>query len=219
MNIPYVERLNALAARLPFHLDDVERVNTVFLRWHTSRGEDDRKTLDIWVYCRTQSYVLTKLAKDTEATPNDFDQLSSVVFTKVRSGMESVRKPERFANWVNVVCRNAYINERKRERPRDELNEEMLKDDTAPALMDLDRAEIMRAVEGAIGRLPPSLSIVGRMKLLEGKNYKQIAEATGLPISSVRTYTAKALARLREDPEIREIVRDIIPGLLSQEEG
>jgi len=215
MNNQYMERLNVLAARLPFHLDDVERVNAVFLRWHVSRGEDDRKTLDIWVYCRTQWYVLHKLAKDTEATPNDFDQLCSVVFTKVRSGMETVREPARFANWVNVVCRNAYVNERKRERPRDELNEEMLEDDTAPVLLDMDRVEIMRAVEGAIGRLPASLSSVGRMKLLEGKSYKQIAEATDLPISSVRTYTAKVLARLREDPEIREIVRDILPGTLS----
>ena len=215
MNIRYAERLNALAARLPFHLDDVERVNTVFLRWHTSRGEDDRETLDIWVYCRTQWYVLNKLAKDTEATPNDFDQLSAVLFTKVRSGMGSVREPDRFANWVTVVCRNAYVNERRKERPRDELDEEMLKDDTAPVLMDMDRAEIMRTVEGAIDRLPLSLSGVGRMKLLEGKTYKQIAEVTGLPLSSVRTYTAKALARLREDPEIREIVRDILPGALS----
>jgi len=216
MNSQYMERLNALAARLPFHLDDVERVNSVFLQWHTSRGEDDRKTLDIWVYCRTQWYVLSKLAKDTEATPNDFDQLSSVVFTKVRSGMESVREPKRFANWVSVVCRNAYVNERKRERPHEELNEEMLEDDTAPGLLDMDRVEIVRAVEGAIGRLPASLSGVGRMKLLEGKNYEQIAEATGLPLATVRTYAAKVLARLREDPEIREIVRDIIPGLLSQ---
>lgn len=219
MRVQYMERLNELAGRLPFHLDDVERVNAVFLRWHTGRESDDLKTLEIWVYCRAQWYVLKKLARDTQATPNDFDQLSSVVFTKLRSGMESVREPERFVNWVNVVCRNAYINERRKERPQSELNEETLADESAPALMEMDRAEIIRVIERAIDRLPPSLSGVGRMKLLENKSYEQISAATGLPMATARTYTAKVLARLREDPAVQEIVRDILPGLSGRLKG
>ncbi len=213
MKMDYMDRLSALAARLPFHVEDVDEVNALFLRWHKEQRHSDLKTLELWVYCRTQMYVLRKLARDTEATPNDFDQLSSVVFTKVQRGMTTVREPDRFSNWVNVVCRNAYVNERKKERPRDELNEDLLMDGPGPTLLDVDRAEVLRVVTRAIDRLPPSLSAVARMKLLEKKSYKQIAEVTGLPISSTRTYAAKVLNRLRKDLEVQEIVRDIIPGL------
>lgn len=215
MKTEYTERLNALASRLPFRVSDVHAVNDVFRRWHSERGMEDLDTLELWVYCRTQFYVLGKLVRDTRATSNDFDKLSSVVFNKVRTGMETVREPDRFANWVNVVCRNAYVNERKKERPRDELNEETLRDETTPFLLEVDRSKILQVVDRAIDRLPPSLSGVARMRLLEGKEYQHIVDVTGLPIASVRTYTAKALARLREDSEVREIARDIIPGLFS----
>lgn len=213
MKNEYLERLNALASRLPFHVDDVGAVNEVFNRWHGKRTGEDLKTLELWVYCRTQFYVLSKLVRDTQATSNDFDKLSSVVFNKVRTGMETVREPGRFANWVNVVCRNAYVNERKKERPRDELNTETLRDETTQPLLEVDRLRILHVIDLAIERLPPSLSGVARMKLLEGREYQHIVDETGLPIASVRTYTAKAIARLREDPQIRDIARDIIPGL------
>jgi len=215
MNNQYMERLNALAERLPFHLEDVEDVNGVFLRWHTLKEGDDLETLEIWLYCRTQWYVLNKLVRDTKATPNDFDQISSVVFTKVRKGMEAVRDPKRFVNWVNVVSRNAYLTVRKSERPRDELNEEMLADDTDPMLLDMDRAEILGTIKRAIDRLPASLSEVGRMRLLENMSHKQIAKNTGLPLASARTYSSRVLAKLREDPEIQDVARDIVPGLVS----
>ncbi len=211
-----MKRLNELAGRLPFHVDDSDSVNEVFFRWHSEREEADLRTLEIWSYCRTQLYVLNKLSRDSQAAPNDFDLLSSALFTKIRMGMESVREPARFVNWVNVVSRNTYLNERRKVRPQSELNEDVLAGDAPPTLIDMDRAEVIRVIQRAVGRLPPSLTAVGKMKLLESKNFKQIAETTGLPLATVRTYTTKIYARLRRDPEILEIARDVFPDLFGR---
>lgn len=49
------------------------------------------------------------------------------------------------------------------------------------------------------------------MRLLEGRSYADIAEATGRSLATTRTYYSKAIARLRDDPDLRALHEDALP--------
>ena len=77
---------------------------------------------------------------------------------------------------------------------------------------DLDRVLVRRVVARAVEALPPAISEVVRMRLLEKRSYQDIAEATGRSLATTRTYYSKAIARLREDPDLLALHLGGLPG-------
>ena len=87
---------------------------------------------------------------------------------------------------------------------------------TPPVEADDYDGQLVRAVLAeAIDGLPPAVREVARRRILEGLGYEAIAEATGHPTPTVRTYLSKALARLRTHPTLRSLYYDDVlpPGL------
>lgn len=104
------------------------------------------------------------------------------------------------ATWIFTIARNRRIDRLRRER-RPELEP----DD--PALVpagpeDADAAVWSTQVEGrlrtAIASLPPEQSDLIRRAYFEDLSHREIAEASGLPLGTVKSRIRLALQRLRE---------------------
>jgi RNA polymerase sigma factor (sigma-70 family) len=208
-----LDRLRAVAEHLPFDVDDYEAANAAFCRWTVSSTEADHQVVDIWLYCYVQRYVLLRLLRDQTVAAGEADRIIEYVFMRARGQLDRIEEPERFAQWVSVVCKNSFLNGLRRRFTRTALDEAALLDEgtesSASAMADLDRDLVRHTVRRAISRLPDALQPVAELRLLEGRSYKHIAAATEHPLPTVRTYMAKALTRLRGDPALQMLARSL----------
>lgn len=113
-----------------------------------------------------------------------------------------------FKAWVLRILTNLYIN-RYRERQRvgrnDSLDEESSHEPVAPEGTE-DVAEMFREllgqeVEQALAKVPDIFRTAVVLSDLEGLSYEEIAEATDVPIGTVRSRIARGRAILRRELE------------------
>ena len=199
-------RLRTVLDRLPFPVDDTDAANDAFRRWTHQQDADAERLVDMWTYCYVCRYFLAKStsgAFDSAAAP---DQLITRTFEKVQEKRDGVRDPDRYANWVSVVCKNTFLNHTRRDRSSDSINEER-----GPTL----RAEetrlpevgfVREAFSEAIDQLPDYLQEPARLYFLEDREFEEISEEIGKAVPTVRTYKHKAVKQLREDERLREYV-------------
>lgn len=212
MFTPALERLDAVAAHLPFHLSETDQVNAAFSRWREEGAEEARRIVDLWTYCYIRRYYLVKFMRDPAPSASDLDALVERAYVKVEEHRIGIRDPGRYAHWVSVVCRNTFLNHLRRRRPHVSLDEEggpVLVSEELPAPPDF--AFVLQVVLAAIARLPAYLQEVSRLRFVERRSYEQIGEATGKPLPIIRSYVHKALARLRQDPELLQLTEQT-PG-------
>ncbi len=203
-------RLGALARHLPFGVDDFDAARDAFLTWRRTGDDADRQTVQLWAYCYIVWYFYGKFARERTGSPSDLDGVIERAFRRTFRSMDTVRDPERFPQFVSVVCRNVLLSYRARRRPTVEMDDH-LAPVPASAADGLDRVLVRRLIVRAIDALPPAVSEVARMRLLEGRSYHDIAQATGHPLATARTYYSKAIARLRADPDLRALHTDAPP--------
>jgi RNA polymerase sigma factor (sigma-70 family) len=194
-------RLQDLARHLPYAVDDFDAARETFVRWRAEGREADRETAQLWAYCYVLWYFYGKFARERTSGASDLDGVIERATRRVLRSMPTVRDPERFPQFVSVLCRNVLYTYRQRRRETVEMEDHVAP--VAPAEPgDLDRVLVRRVVARAVEALPPAISEVVRMRLLEKRSYQDIAEATGRSLATTRTYYSKAIARLREDPDL-----------------
>jgi RNA polymerase sigma factor (sigma-70 family) len=201
-----IERLGAVAAHLPFALEDYDAANRTFCRWAEHHDDGDLRTLEVWLYCYVHRYVLVRLLRMPHVGGSEADRLVGDVFTHARARFERVADPSRFTHFVCVVCKNAFLNGIRRlyqDVPLDE--EEPPAEDAEPTLDESDRALVRHTVDRALEALPEYVRGAARMHLLDGRSYSFIAGATGCPAATVRAYVSRALAHLRNDPGVQAL--------------
>ncbi len=100
----------------------------------------------------------------------------------------------RFGTWLSTIARNVARRHWARRRSESfdpELAEEMLADpadDGDPA----ERAEIVAAVQACVAQLPPELATLIRLRYVDGRTTRGVAEVCGLPESTVRLHLQRA---------------------------
>lgn len=194
---------DALAARLPFAVDDYPAAGRAFAAWRASGADADGETVKLWAYCYVQRHVWGRFARERTGGAADVDEAVSRAFLGVLRGMDHVDDPLRFPHYVSVVCKRTVLGHRVRRHDTVEATDAHLPPEDA-ALPSPYAAEAVRAdVEVALATLPPSVGEVARLRFLDGLDYESIAARLGRPIASVRTYAARACARLRDDPFLR----------------
>jgi RNA polymerase sigma factor (sigma-70 family) len=204
--------LDEVAAHLPFAVDDYRRANEAFMRWRQSGEEEDLKVVDLWVYCYTRRYFLAKFIRDLDRPDVSLDEPVGEAFQRVRNSLDRVEQPDRFANYVSVICKRAYFSFRARH--------------AQVALVDLDRApelaspsdadsamegenDVVKRVEAILEQLPEFLREVTRLRPIEEMSYEEMEEETGRSPSVLRSYVHKAILRLREDPALQRLLQDL----------
>ena len=206
MSTPTSE-LRTVIDRLPFSVDDTDAANDAFRRWVKGDDPDAKRLVDLWTYCYVCRYFLSKSTKGTFDNTSDADELTTRAYRKVEKNRDSVRNPDRYANWVSVICKNTLLNYTRRTQFSESIEEEegptLISDEEHPVA---EVGFVREAFSEAIDGLPPYLQEPARRYFLEDQEFEEISEAIGKPVATVRTYKHKAVKQLRTDDRLREYV-------------
>lgn len=203
--------LALLTADLPFALDDVDAANAAFAAGRDGDADATRNAT-LWAYAYILRYMQRRFARERFGHASDRDVAETRAVEAISKAWERVEDADRFASYIAKSCKNALLTHRVRRKvtvEADELTLDPLFDDERHAS---DGPIVRRDAAAMIAGLPPSIRPVAEMRFLEDMEYDAIAEATGHPLPTVRTYAHKAMTRLREHPRLRaHFFDDVLP--------
>ncbi|MEW6183530.1 MAG: RNA polymerase sigma factor [Bacillota bacterium] len=156
---------------------------------------------------RYEAYIY-RLCRRLTGHPEDALELTQEVFLKIVTGLEGFQVNRPFKPWLRRLTVNTCINFlRSRGREVLILDEPAGSNPSrvtpaAPVKTDPQvRAEWIETcltLQSAIERLPPPHRLVLVLRHQEEMNYQEIAEVTGLPLGTVKTYLFRARGKLRQ---------------------
>ena len=206
MSTPTSE-LRTIIKRLSFSVDDTAAANDAFRRWRNGNDSDAERIVDMWTYCYICRYFLSKSSQGAFDHASDTDELTTRAYRKVLDNRDGVRNPDRYANWVSVICKNTFLNYTRRDQFSESVEEEEGPTLTAENRQSVAEVGFVReALDEAIDRLPQYLQKPARLYFLEDREFEEISDAVDKPVATVRTYKHKAVKQLRTDERLQEYV-------------
>lgn len=133
----------------------------------------------------------------------DGDEAADLVqkaFVKGFRKLDACHDPAKVGGWLFRICANMckdYLKSRRRQDlSLDVVDVQM---DLAPGpIEELERADMRRTIETAIGELTPGLREAFVMKHLEGCSYEKMAELMDVSISALKMRVHRAREELQE---------------------
>ena len=136
-------------------------------------------------------------------------------FLSAFRNLRSFRGEAKVSSWLHRIAVNQCITRQRRARVRNESSLDGAEEESGAQFADAAQASPARAAEGrerteavrrAVAALPPELRAVVVMKEFEDLTFQEIADALGVPLSTVksRLYTALKQLRLRLEKYGRE---------------
>jgi RNA polymerase sigma factor (sigma-70 family) len=153
--------------------------------------------------------VLHTVARRYRLTAADVDDVVQTTWLRALAHLNRLNDPGAIAAWLIVTAR------REAMRTLQRATREVLTDDPC-AIDDLDPAspelvaierERCAAVHGAVERLPArQRRLMTSMLSSPATTYAQISTRLDMPVGSIGPTRDRALARLREDPELERVM-------------
>nr|PZN33155.1 MAG: RNA polymerase sigma factor SigE [Actinomycetota bacterium] len=134
--------------------------------------------------------------------PDDAADLVQEVLLRVRRGLEAYQ-PGSFEGWLWRITRNAFLDEvrRRNRRPTAPMPEEVDRWGAASAVgadVESDRISLGDDIQKALLQLPYEFREAVVMCDVIGLSYEEIAQATAVPIGTVRSRIHRGRKMLRE---------------------
>ncbi len=126
--------------------------------------------------------------------------LTQGALVKAYVEIDHCREPERFAAWLFRIVTNACKDHLKSRRRRDvSLDDERAA--SAPGrsnpALELERAQLGTALEGALGRLPAPLREAFVLKHVDGRSYEEMAALLELSVPALKMRVHRAREALK----------------------
>ena len=151
-------------------------------------------------YKRLVSHIVNKIVKTNE----DRQDLCQDVFIKVYQNLESFKGDCKLSSWIGRIAYNASLNHMGKKKPElwDDLSPEMSLDSQPNFELLLDEViannDLVRKISKEIQLLPSPYNVIVALYHLDDMTYQEIAEITGLPDGTVKSYLFRARRLLRE---------------------
>ena len=114
--------------------------------------------------------------------------------------------------WLVTLVRNLSIDRTRRRDRRGVILRRVAAEDTRPARSDpeslLSDATLRARVRKALGVLPDVQRVTLEIAFFEGLSYPEIAEREGVPLGTIKSRAARALASLREALDAEHVKLD-----------
>lgn len=153
--------------------------------------------------------------------PDDAQDVVQEAFVHAYQSLASFKGDSEFFTWLYRIAFNTAVSLRRKNRARVRLlavpDGEALPDpadtsaDARPGAA-LERDEDEARLRAALSRLSPEHRQALVLKDIEGQKYEEIAEATGVPVGTVRSRLHRARLELREILESDEKARPAPPA-------
>lgn len=170
----------------------------------------DRRALHDFIkrHERLVSHMVTKLVDDK----SDREELCQDIFLKAYEKLGEFNFQSKLSTWVATIAYRHGVNHlRKRKMKWADLPEDgddwsFVEPDNLQQLVEEEDMEKM--IQRNIDQLPPQYRVVLTLFHVDGMNYNEIGEATGMPEGTVKNYLFRA----------RHLLKESVKKYLGQEE-
>ena len=154
-------------------------------------------------YQRRVFAVIVRIIRD----PSRAEELAQDTFVKAFRALHTYDPRRGFSAWLLAIARHAAIDELRKAEPEtvsiDDLGKaaggaegEIADPDPATPARLAERAALARALEMAVGRLRPEYRELVALKYEADLDYEEIAEMTGVPVGTIKSYLHRARKEL-----------------------
>jgi RNA polymerase sigma-70 factor (ECF subfamily) len=149
------------------------------------------------LYAELRSSLLGFLRKHTGDAQAAEDLLHDVVVKALAAGRDEAHAPRNLTGWLYAVARNAAMDYHRRQRPTDELPEDLPSEPVDEA--DAAIAELSNCLRPMAERLPATYRDTVLAAEFDGLPLATVAEAQGLSLSAVKTRASRGRRLLQEE--------------------
>lgn len=141
--------------------------------------------------------------------PAEAEDLTQEVFLLVHRDLPGLREPEKFLAWLRQVTRNACRLWFRRHGRREESLDAALDIEDAAAGDAARRAEVRRIAVETLAAISVKSREVLALRYLAGCSEAEIAEALGVPVTTIksRLHEGRGQARRALEPLVKELLR------------
>lgn len=125
------------------------------------------------------------------------DDIAQEAYMKAYLAVDSITDENKFASWVRRIAINIFLNEKRSERPRADIEEAALCSSDFSADSAFENEELKRA----IASLPPKERAATLLYYMEGISTAEVARTIGSSILGVRKLLSRARKRLQKQLE------------------
>ncbi len=130
--------------------------------------------------------------------PQQAEELHQELWTRVSGSLHRYQDRGRFRPFLYTAARRLIIDQHRRSEVRPRLvSLERERAARQSQLSSLAYAELLQAVEGALGELDPPTAEVVRLRLSEELSFAEIAEVQGVALGTVLSRMHRGVRRLR----------------------
>ncbi len=128
---------------------------------------------------------------------DDARDVAQEVFLKAYRNINKFRGHSKFSTWLYRIAVNTSLNFIKRQRPTEEINEEILELPRDNPVQRYKNKQIREEIYRAVGRLPNVQRTVFTLRALEEMPYQEISEILKKPLSTVKVDYHLAVKNLK----------------------
>jgi RNA polymerase sigma factor (sigma-70 family) len=142
--------------------------------------------------------------------PGDAEDILQEVFYELVAAYRAMLPLDQVTGWLYQVARNRIIDlfRRKKPEPLDDLGiDDLLPSPDAGPEAAYARGVLLDALDAALDELPPEQREAYVAHEFQGRSFKEMAAATGVPLNTLITRKHYAVLHLRR--RLREIYEDI----------
>lgn len=150
---------------------------------------------------------------------NDCEDLFQEVFLRVFKGIRQFRADSSLSTWIGSITHHVcvdYLRKKKKESDFQNLEASQLSAlniSADPGWKQPDKEDLNRLVVATIAQLPAEYRTVITLYHLDEFSYREIAEITGMPDGTIKSYISRGRNLLRETlmrlvPDLAEILDD-----------
>ncbi|WP_344575002.1 SigE family RNA polymerase sigma factor [Streptomyces lunalinharesii] len=153
-------------------------------------------------YVRARGPVLLRAARSLSANPNDAEDLLQTALTKTYVAWERIEDHRALDGYVRRALINTRTSQWRKRKVEEFACDELPEPDPVPAPDPAELQGLRDAMWRAIMRLPPRQRAMVVLRYYEDLSEAQTAEVMEVSIGTVKSAVSRALAKLREDPEL-----------------
>ena len=134
-------------------------------------------------------------------TPADAEDVMHEAILATLESREVTFDRGSFRTWLYRIARNRVLNRhRSQGRGQGALARIQAETSEAPPAVDdrIAREELLRALDGAVGRLPPTLAELYHLRS-SGMSYEEMAAVVGIPLGTIKSRMNQLVELLRKE--------------------
>ena len=163
--------------------------------------EGDMRAFDV-LYERYERRLFGFLLSQLRSQEDAEDVFHEAFLRTLKSREVTFEGPGGFRTWLYRIARNAALNrlrgDRRGARALAQLPDVDTKEEPARADESLAQRELRSALDGAVARLPPTLSEVYHLRS-SGLSYEEIAAVLEIPLGTAKSRMNQMVTQLREE--------------------